>query len=69
MPLELDIELASVEMPAVDIGTLAVGDVVIFDVPADAPVTARHDSEPLFEGLVRVREDRRLLEVTGVRSA
>ena len=33
------------------------------------PVTARHESQALFEGLVRVRDDRRLLEVTGVRTA
>ena len=69
MPLSLDIELASVEMPAVEIGSLAVGDVVIFDVPADAPVTVRHDAKALFEGRVQVHNDRRLMEVTGVRSA
>ena len=69
MPLSLDIELASVEMPAVEIGTLAVGDVVIFDVPADAPVIARHDDKALFEGRVQLHNDRRLMEVTGVRSA
>lgn len=69
MPLSIDIELATVEMPAAEIGTLAVGDVVIFDVPSDAPVTARYDDKALFEGRVRVQNDRRLLEVTGVRSA
>ena len=69
MPLSLDIELATVEMPAADVGTLAVGDVVIFDVPSDAPVTARYDDKALFEGRIEIRDDRRLLEVTGVRSA
>ena len=69
MPIELDIELASVDMPAADIGTLAVGDVVIFDVPADAPATARHEATTLFEGQIHYDDDRRLLEVTSVRTA
>ncbi len=69
MPLALDIELASVDMPAADIGHLAIGDVVIFDVPADAPASARYDSTTLFEGLIHHDDDRRYLEVTTVRSA
>ncbi len=69
MPIELDIDLAAVNMPASDIRSLATGDVVVFDVPTSAPVVARHGRHDLLEGRVNESSGRRLFEVTKIHSA
>ena len=69
MPIQLDIDLAAVNMPAADIHTLATGDVILFDVPTNAVATARHGRHRLLDGRVTDAEGRRFLEVTQVHTA
>ena len=69
MPIELEIDLAAVNMPASDVQSLATGDVIVFDVPTNAPATARHGRHRLLDGRVSNADGRRLFEVTQVRSA
>lgn len=66
MPVEIDIDLARVEMAAAEVQALAEGDVIVFDVSQDTEVTARTGSEELLRGRVSETGGRRLLEVTQV---
>lgn len=66
MPVDVDIELASVEMAAVDVQALADGDVIVFDSAPDDDAVARSGTQDLLRGRIGEESGRRFLEVTEV---
>lgn len=64
MPVDVEIDLASVEMAASEVQSLAAGDVIVFDSPQDSEAIARTGSQDLLRGRVADRGGRRILEVT-----
>ena len=66
MPVDVEIDLAQVQMGALDVQALSDGDVVVFDAAPDSEATVRSGSTDLLRGRVAEREGRRFLEVTEV---
>lgn len=66
MPVDVDIDLASVQMAAVDVQALADGDVIVFDAAPDAEAVARSGSQDLLRGRLGEKSGRRFLEVTEI---
>jgi len=66
MPVDVDIDLATVQMAAVDVQALADGDVIVFDAAPDALAVARSGEQELLRGRLGEEAGRRFLEVTEI---
>lgn len=66
MPVDIEIELASVQMAAVDVQSLSDGDVIVFDAAPDGEALARSGDQELLRGRVSEDAGRRFLEVSEV---
>lgn len=66
MPVDVEIELASVQMAALEVQALSDGDVIVFDAAPDSEALARSGDQELLRGRVGEDAGRRFLEVTEV---